>query len=291
MLAADISDDMEKLRFPCYATPKLDGVRALIFSGIGVMSRSMKKIPNHYVQRMFYDPDLHGLDGELIVGPPTATDVYRVTNSAVSSRDGEPDVKLYVFDRFDLAGQGYNYRREAVDVAVDSTFTPGVVKVPSKYCYAMEDLEEAEAQYLSEGYEGVILRAPEALYKNGRSTIKEQGMCKVKRFKDSEATILSMEEELANRNEAKTNELGHSARSAHKENLVGKGRMGALVVRDIHTGVDFKIGTGFSAEERRLFWGDDRRIGAIAKYRYFPIGVKDRPRHPTYVGMREGWDL
>lgn len=292
MLAADISDELASLRFPLYATPKLDGVRALVFPGTGLLSRSMKPIPNLFTQAMFgTDPDLAGLDGELIVGSPTAADVYRKTNSAVSRKEGAEQVSFHVFDRYDMPSADYTFRRESVAIAVDNSFTPDIVVVPSKYCYEMEDLDNAEAEFLEQGYEGVILRNPESLYKNGRSTCKEQGMLKLKRFEDSEAVILSMEEEMENRNEAKQNELGQTARSAHKENLVGKNRMGALVVRDVKSGVEFKCGTGFTAADRTMFWSDrDGSTGKTIKYKFFPIGVKDKPRHPTYVGMREEWD-
>lgn len=292
MLAADISDDLDKLRFPCFATPKLDGVRALIFPD-GVYSRSMKKIPNEQVQRRFgQDPDLVGLDGELIVGDPTAKDVYRKTNSIVSRLDDATPVCFHVFDDYSLEKWGYADRCIVAQRTINSTFTPDVIGVPRAHCLSMDELDGVEANYLSAGYEGVIIRAPEGLYKQGRSTVNEQGMLKLKRFVDSEAVIEGMEEELHNANEAKVNELGHTERSSHKANLVGKGTMGALQVRDLKSCVNFKIGTGFTAEDRETFWRNkDHYIGKVVKYKSFAIGVKDKPRHPTYLGMREGWDL
>ena len=52
------------------------------------MTRKMKEVPNRYIQSVFASGTFDGLDGEIIVGPATAEDVYRVTNSAVMSRDG-----------------------------------------------------------------------------------------------------------------------------------------------------------------------------------------------------------
>ena len=49
---------------------------------------------------MFASGTFDGLDGEIIVGPATAEDVYRVTNSAVMSRDGEPDFTYWLFDKW-----------------------------------------------------------------------------------------------------------------------------------------------------------------------------------------------
>jgi DNA ligase-1 len=281
MLAADISADLDKLRFPCYATPKLDGVRALIFPD-GVYSRSMKRIPNKHVQLAFStNPNFVGLDGELIVGEPTDKDVYRKTNSVVASIDDDTRVQFYVFDRYNRDGVRYEDRVPQVPTH------PWMVAVFSDLCTSMEDVVHREEHYLSAGFEGLILRSPEGLYKNGRSTIKEQGMLKLKRFVDSEAEVIGVEEEMHNANEAKVNELGHTARSSHKANLVGKGTMGALVVRDVRTGVEFKIGTGFTAADRAKEW----LLGTIVKYKSFPVGVKDKPRHPVFLGIREDFDL
>ena len=61
--------------------------------------------------------------------------------------------------------------------------------------------------------------------------------------------------------------------------------MGALIVRDIKSGVEFNIGTGFTAAQRAASWV----IGSMHKYKFFPI--KDKPRHPVYLGARSALDL
>lgn len=284
MLAADITDDLDKLRFPVYATPKLDGVRALITSE-GVKSRSLKMIPHAITQGAFREPDLVGLDGELIVGAPTDADVYRRTQSVVATKDAPEIATLYVFDVYDNP-LSYRCRLDAlVEKAFDS-LNAHVKVVRRSLCEDLDDLLLAEQEMLNAGYEGLILRSPEGLYKHGRSTIKEQGMLKLKRFVDGEAEIIGMEEEMHNANEAKTNALGRTERSSHKANLVGKGTMGALVVRDVITHVEFRIGTGFTATDRAAAWP----LGTVVKYKHFAHGAKDKPRHPKYVGRREAFD-
>ena len=56
------------------------------------------------------------------------------------------------------------------------------------------------------------------------------------------------------------------------------------------TGVEFEIGTGFTAAEREALWLAPP-IGKIVKYKFFPVGVKDRPRHPVFLGFREAEDM
>jgi DNA ligase-1 len=138
--------------------------------------------------------------------------------------------------------------------------------------------------------EGVILRDPAGLYKFGRSG-KTGPLLKVKRFIDFEAEVVGVYEEMHNANEAKTNELGRTERSTAKAGLVGKGTLGGLVLRALNgpaEGVEFRCGTGFDADARKVLWKHRERLtGKTAKIKSFPIGVKDKPRHPVWLGWRD----
>ena len=105
MLATEAN--FNKLRYPIFAQPKLDGIRVIVKDGV-VYSRSLKPIPNKHVQSLFRN--LHGADGELIVGDVTAQDVFQKTTSGVMSKEGEPDVTLYVFDMWNQTGKTYESR-------------------------------------------------------------------------------------------------------------------------------------------------------------------------------------
>lgn len=280
--------DLRRLKYPLYASPKLDGVRGLIHKGGTLRSRSWKTFPNEFVQTRFSVKSFSGLDGELILGDPTAKDVYRVTNSALQRESGKPDVTFYVFDIF-TSILPFSKRLEDMFFGPTSKY---LVRVSQVVVSNEKDLLTYEEQQLDLGYEGVMLRSPDGLYKNGRATANGGELLKLKRFEDSEAEIVSAHEEMHNGNEAKKDAYGRTERSSHKANLVGKGRLGYLTVRDINTGVVFDVGTGFTAEEREELWKiRDRLPGRIIKYKFFAIGVKDKPRHPVYLGPREAWDL
>lgn len=286
MLAA--ATDGTNLTFPLLASPKLDGVRAVIMNG-KVLSRSLKPIPNKYVQKLFGKRGLNGLDGELVVGKATAEDVFRQTSSGVMSIEGEPKVCFHVFDRHD-DDRAFKARVDGLKGYLKTLDLPGVKLVPHKAIKNRDQLEELEAKYLEQGYEGVMLRSLDGPYKHGRSTVKQGWLLKLKRFEDSEAKVVGITELMHNANEAKQNELGQKARSHKKEGLVGKAMMGALKVKDLKTGVQFEIGTGFSQKERKELWILPPE-GRIVKYRYFPGGVKDKPRFPVFVGFRDKKDL
>ena len=284
MLAARL-DDLSDLEYPMLASPKLDGVRGLVIDGV-LHSRNLKPIRNRHVYARFSNANFTGLDGELIVGDPTAKDAYRATNSACARADGKPDVKFYVFDKFNLPGLPFWQRHSLIKE------TEHIILLPHKMIKNENELLKHEAEVLAEGYEGLILRSVDGIYKFGRSTIREAGMVKLKRFHDSEALIIEVVEELQNTNEAKRNVLGKLERSSHKANMVPKGRAGALHVEDVHTGVRFHIGTGMNDRDRRFFWENRKKVvGKFIKYKHFTIGAKDLPRFPVFLGLREKWDM
>jgi DNA ligase 1 len=290
MLAATVKD-VNALPFPLYASYKLDGVRALVVDSV-VLSRSLKPIPNKYVQECFGRREFNGLDGELIVGPPNAKDVYTKTTSGVMSIEGKPEVKFHVFDIFYYLNSTDNRLSRVSEYFKISRYTKVLEHVPQKLCSNVNELNEYEAEALALGYEGVMLRHPDALYKYGRSTLKEVALMKLKRFEDSEAVILGFTEEKQNTNEKKINELGQRARSAKKAGMVGKGSLGNFIVRDMKTNVEFEVGSGFTQADREKFWViREDLLGKIVKYKFFPVGVKEKPRHPVYLGFRNKIDL
>lgn len=288
MLAATI-EDIADVRFPVYASPKLDGIRGVVIDGV-LKSRSLKPIPNKFVTDRFSKDEFTGLDGELILGPPTATDCYRQSNAACAKHVGTPDVKFYVFDNFTRSG-GFLERSEYLCEYKDYPDCNIVPVEQTKIDSAIE-LLNFENDCLEFGYEGLILRDPYGVYKHGRSTMKQQGMMKLKRFADSEAEILEVLEEYENTNPKTTNELGRSKRSSHKEGKVPKGTAGGFRVKDIKTGVEFDIGSGLTDQEAAFYWSHrTEAVGRIIKYKSFLIGVKDKPRHPVYLEPRDAWDM
>ena len=283
MLAATLKED-SIIPYPVLVSPKLDGVRAIVIDGV-VVSRNLIPIPNKHVQEKFGLDYYNGLDGELIVGDPTKHRCFRDTMSGVMSIDGAPNVKFYVFDYAEGCGE---YESRFNDIPNEKQF--GIVKLKSLFIRSWEQLCTYEAWALTQGYEGVMLRAPHGLYKHGRSTLKEFYLVKMKRFLDGEAVIIDVEELTVNNNDKTLISGGEGKRNTRKEGMVNSGTLGAIVVKDVITKVEFKIGSGFSDEERTTIWNGDF-MGATVKYKYFPTGSKSKPRFPTFSGFRDKIDL
>lgn len=308
MLAAKTPPDGFKYRFPVLASPKLDGIRAIVRNG-QLVSRSLKLIPNLHTQKLFGRPELEGLDGELIVGDATGRDangddVMQRTTSGVMRIEGEPDVTFWVFDS--VSAVHFSGRLHNASLIAEGQ--PRVRTVPHVTISNQEELDCYEAACLGREFEGAMVRAPDGAYKQGRSTAKEGGLIKLKRFEDGEAWVVGFEERMHNGNEATTDELGHTKRSSHKENLVGRGDLGALVChlldpeggrvkvldsKGMYVNVEFNIGTGFTDAQRADIWARREELdGATVKFKSFTAaGVKVAPRFPVFVGWRHQDDM
>ncbi len=304
MLAERENPDLDTLEYPIYGSPKLDGIRDVVIGG-QALSRSLKPIKNDFIYRCMSIPAFSGMDGELIVGSPTDPEVYDITNSAVMSKKGEPNFKFYVFDDFTNPHHDYEDRLRALRARChalsEENFAQHIVLHDARLLHSKEEVLEYELEQLERGFEGLILRHPRRPYKYGRSTMKEMGMLKLKQFVDEEFEVVGFEELMHNSNKAEVNELGRTKRSKAQDGMVPMGTMGAAICKvyngrtfDEDKGLTFKAapGKGINADRRQALWNiRDTLVGQLAKVRFFPVGIKDRPRHPKFTGFRHPDDM
>lgn len=289
LLAATVKD-LDTITYPVYASVKLDGVRAIAKDG-EIRSRSNKPIANKRVQELLSAVNTLGLDGELIVGNACSEDCFRHTTSVVTSHDA--DVKGLRFFVFDVINEkDFSTRLETLKlISTLGDFKKHCVLVEQVLLNNKEEVLDFERVAVESGFEGVMLRSVDGKYKYGRSTEKEGILLKLKRFADDEAEVLDSICRYINQNEAFVNELGHTARSTIKDNLVATDSLGALVCRT-KDGILFNIGTGFTEEERMELWKNrDSLVGKLAKYKHFPVGALLAPRFPVFLGFRSPDDL
>ena len=294
MLAAQVRD-LGELVFPLIATPKIDGIRCLTLlprdgQECSVVTRTLKPIPNYHIRALISARCCPGLDGELVV--PGVS--FHRTASMVMSHMGAPTFKYCVFDHMssfsDVRWVGGLLERYAERLLrLSSLELPPFCEVVKHHRVRDKiELEDYEAQCIEGGYEGVCLRTDNSPYKFGRSTLREHWLLKLKRFEESEAEIIGSEELMHNHNLIETSELGYGERSSHRSGMIPGKMLGALLVKDVRTGVEFKVGSGFAENERRELWSSPKSlIGRIITYRHQPHGAKDKPRGPTFKGFRD----
>lgn len=296
-------DNFAHIQFPCFATPKFDGIRCVTRSPIiqdlidpnliDVLTYSLEEIPNAFIKRTLREYGLKNLDGELMLHDQDGKMLkYNPTQSGIMSVAGEPNFFFYVFDliTYDPYWERQERLLEMKKQDIETIFPRIRIVKPTTIVDAAA-LEKYEAERLEEGYEGVIVRSIDGPYKCGRSTTKEGFMYKVKRFKDAEAMVTGFEELMINDNEATINQHGLLERSSHRVNQRPGDTLGALVCSG-HNGQIFKIGSGFTEADRKEIWThqDDYKM-KLVKYKYQPHGMKEAPRSPIFLGWRSPADM
>jgi DNA ligase 1 len=278
MLAYNKEFDLRDVRLPCYVSEKIDGIRCIIHEGGIPRTRDNKPIPNDYIRNTIIKAGLPaGFDGEII----TLDDLYKRNTfhkiqSEVMSENGEPYFEYHVF----YYKMDYHKRQALLqqDVWENRDHDDWLKLVEQQFCPSITELSLHVSLHTDSNYrEGAIIRSATGPYKFGRSTLSEQYLLKVTPWRRTEATIVGFEEELIN----------DDTSTQQKHNLRPANSLGALVCKWEGCRETFKIGSGFTREERAEIW--DRRQFYLNKqvtFKYKPYGTRDKPRTPIFVGVR-----
>ena len=303
--------DARKVKFPIAMLPKIDGVRGLNCYG-EFYARSMKRHANRYTAHYYSREAYTGLDGELAAQHECHPDLCRITTSATSTVAGQPYTLWHVFDHT----YGDGDERPFVERHAHAAGIVAALQAGDPECRLrivnyvivnnMEELEAQHEEWVQMGYEGSILRDPNGKYKQGRATVREGAYLRIKDFIDAEAVITGVIEGEENQNEAQINELGKTFRTSHKENKVPNGMIGSLIgemLNDVADPVSKKIiltkgqvvtispGSLTHDERKAMFEDQSLVLGKISKFKFFPKGIKDKPRFPIHQSFRSPEDM
>lgn len=268
VMRADKFESLNK-RFNYVIEPKYDGLRciAIVEDGsVTLLSRNGKE----FTSADHLKPQLLKLaanigycvfDGELTAGS------FNDSVSAVKKKDTQnPDIIFNAFDVLDMVEwknpitpyyQRRNYLSGAFAKAGEQ---PNLLLVPS---YKIES--EAEAyrfynRFLSQGYEGGIVK-------------NNQGLYRFKRHKD----WLKLKE---------VNEVDLRVESLVQGEGKYYGMLGALIVK--YKGKRVSVGAGFSDTERELWWKNPNLIqGKVIEIRYHQETPDGSLRHPRLYRVRD----
>jgi DNA ligase-1 len=278
---------LEWIRYPVLATPKIDGIRCVCQGG-QVLSRTFKPIPNNHIryklQHIFKDKEDQVFDGELVTFSDGKPDAYNTVQSKVMTTAGSPTFSYLIFDRI-IGSLNIPYATRAKDITYwdYENLQPISCLLPTELT-CEEDLLAYEEKCLDLGYEGICFRSPSSPYKQGRSTVREGYLIKLKRYETGKAEVLDYYELLHNSNQAETDNFGLTKRSSCAVGMVSSGCLGGLNARDLVSGITFDVGSGFSQREREELY----KLGGGLKgkhflYKFFPQGIKEAPRHPIFM--------
>jgi len=292
-LLAVAVEDLDSIKYPVIGTPKYDGVRCLKVNG-QVVTRKFKPLPNIFARTVLESILPEGADGEIVCPGKSFNEVQ----SEIMSFDGEP---VFEFHMFDLVTSDLNrpycdrikdMEKFMRDIKPNNLAQTYLKLVQSKLLTNKEQLVKYEEQCVSADFEGIIIRDPMGKYKCGRSTLKEGILLKIKRFTDDEAKIIGFVERMHNANSKEKDEFGLSKRSHKKDGMVPDNTLGALQLKNLKTGVEFELGTGFDDALRKEIWTHQKKyLGQLVKYKYQAAGLKEKPRFPVFLGFRNELDM
>lgn len=309
-----LADDYveSKLVFPLIGQPKIDGVRGLNMTG-KLTGRSLKPFKNNHTTSLYSHSALVGLDGEFAAERETHPDLCRLTTSAIGTINGEPYLLWWLFDYVTTESHALPYserlhllqRRMGQLQGDHPELWHHLRVIPYRMLHSLEELNAYDEENLLAGFEGTCLRDPTLPHKQGRSG-KKPILWRIKRFVDFEFDVHTILEGEENQNEAQINELGLQFRSSHQENKVANGMIGAMlgttldVVKDPVTGevlfekgTEVKVGAGcLSHDQRKYYFENPNEFKSkVHKAKFFPKGLKDKPRFPTWQTFRDVADI
>ena len=229
---------------------KLDGIRAR-WNNEQLITRSGNPIsaPDWFIRGF----PTQFLDGELWI----ARKKFEKTASIVLTQqpgDGWSDVKFMIFDLPEDLGP-FSERFSKLEALVGQANLPQLKAIAQQRFSNTSALMEALDDVTAKGGEGLMLHHQDALYVSGRGN----NVLKLKKHLDAEATVLAY--------------------------LPGKGKyvgmMGSLIVQ-MSNGKKFKIGTGFSDDERL----HPPAIGSVITYKYYDFTVNGIPKFASYIRQK-----
>lgn len=229
---------------------KLDGVRGY-WDGRQMSSRSGRliAIPDWFVDGFPTYP----LDGELWMGRGTFEQMSSLARRKQPIDAQWRKVKFMVFDLPSHSGSFVErYARASKELNLGSEYLD---LIEQKRLDNQHQLDDWLAEVVAADGEGLMLHKLSSLYVAGRNP----NLIKLKPYYDAEARVI--------------------AYSKGKGKLLGV--MGALLVEN-QQGVRFKLGTGFSMEERRL----PPEIGSTVTYQYSGLTQKGTPRFARFLRER-----
>ena len=235
-----------------WVSEKLDGVRAY-WDGERLRSRKGNPInaPPWFVAHFPRVP----LDGELWMGRGA---FERLSGAVRRQRPDDAQWREIRFMVFDLPSSPatFDRRLQRLRGMFETVASPYVALVEQFRVSGRAELMERLERVVAGGGEGLMLHKGSSLYAAGRS----DDLLKLKTHEDAEAVV-----------------IGH---------LPGKGRLtgmlGALLV-ETPEGLRFRLGTGFSDEERR----NPPPLGATVTYRHHGRTRNGVPRFASFLRIRD----
>lgn len=258
MLAKDYKKEFKKITFPCYVQRKYDGMRMLAKKDSTPISRKGKDILTlSHIQAEIDTMSLVDMfDGEAYAHGKTFQENMKLIKKY---RPGETeDVKYHVYDMV-YPNMSFRSRCALLKALIENGNFKNIELVPTYLVNSEEELKKYHSQFVSEGYEGTIIRHSDAGYGVNK---RDSQLLKYKDFIDLDAKVLDIVPS------DKNPEQG--------------------VCQCEYKGKTFNTGMKFSHKEREeILTNKSDYIGKMANIRFFEYTDSGLPRFPVCIGFHE----
>lgn len=234
-----------------WVSEKLDGVRAY-WNGESLISKQghIFYAPKWFINDLPKIP----LDGELWIGRNQFDKVSGLVRGQGDNVVAWKSIRYMIFD-LPNSLETFDKRIEKMKAIVQKVSVGHFKMIKQFKINSHKELKNKLNSIVELGGEGFMLHRGSSYYKQGRSN----DLMKLKKYFDAEATVI--------------------------KHIKGKGKfsrmLGAILV-ETKDRIRFKIGTGFSEQERKK----PPPIGAVITYKYFGLTSKGKPRFASYMRIR-----
>ena len=294
----------EKMSFPLIASNKLDGCRMLFNRG-HLQTRSGKPVVNvrihekyEWLKTLTKTLDIC-VDGEFYSHELTCREITSYFMS--HDKELEDHLEFWCFDLIESFDEPYRSRQ----VKMVEFCERHNIRYPEAFMVKNAgDARECMRWALKDGYEGLILLSPDSTYKQGRITIPSGDGYKLKPYETFDSKIIGVVQATEVDPDApKTiNELGYSETSKKQADRIPVEKAAGFKViwqeheykgEGVHeiVGQELVVTLAMTDQEKEEVWRNrEEYIGRTVEWQGMKVGMKDVPRHPTYVRMRPDKD-
>lgn len=191
MLAHKFSEHGDKLKYPCFVQPKLDGHRCIAMPDGSLWSRTRKRITGvpHIEAAIKALNLMYPFDGELY--NHEYRNRFEEITSFIRQQTPKPGHEVVQYHVYDTAWPDTRFSgRKSCVKMYDEEMTHPLVRVETREALNEDELMLAFEDFLAQGYEGAIARNADGLYANKRS----YDLLKIKQFDDGEFQCVAVEE-------------------------------------------------------------------------------------------------
>lgn len=297
LLAPNKQVPIEDLPYPLLASVKLDGIRCIFKDG-RMVSRALKEIPNVQLQEKFQSLKDYSKENDVILDGELFTDEITFSElSGLCRRLDAPVPESLKFHCFDCIIKGENakpfIKRYKDTVKITEQFRETVEVVKHHLVGNVDWVKRLFDTALDRGFEGLMLRSVEGIYKYGRGTINQGIIFKLKPYVTFDAQIIDVTQatKVDPKAEKKTNELGYSETSKKKGDRIPIDKAADFVVMHEEER-ELKVVIAMTDEQKKEVWKNrEDYIGRTIEYKGLLVGSKDLPRHPVFLRFRDDKDV